>query len=175
MGSQVETSWMGWDADWQKQLKRKHRLAAETYHESNHTSTLVVIETCVFGYKSPFLVVKNFIGIGTIISFLAWILYEITIFTVKSPWNQHFPIVFHENLHEIAIFPWFFLHFSQGLPPAPRSAWRFLDPETQFVSARHVDAAGWTGDPDQIVAFHMLQRGKGPKAADSNHLAVIYK
>jgi hypothetical protein len=54
-----------------KNNSKKHRLAAETYHESNHTSTLVVIETSVFGYKSPFLVVKNFIGIGTIISFLA--------------------------------------------------------------------------------------------------------
>lgn len=54
-----------------KTTQKKHRLAAETYHESNHTSTLVVIETSVFGYKSPFLVVKNFIGIGTIISFLA--------------------------------------------------------------------------------------------------------
>ena len=35
----------------------------------------------------------------------------------------------------------------------------FLDPETQFVSARHVDAAGWTGDPDDIVVFHMLHHG----------------
>ncbi|CAE8655795.1 unnamed protein product [Polarella glacialis] len=35
-------------------------------------------------------------------------------------------------------------------------AWSFLDPETEFVSARHVDMAGWTGDPDNIVAFHML-------------------
>ncbi len=36
----------------------------------------------------------------------------------------------------------------------------FLDPETQFVSARHVDAAGWTGDPDDIVVFHMLHHGQ---------------
>eukprot|EP00435_Cladocopium_sp_Y103_P033365 s521_g8.t1 len=52
--------------------------------------------------------------------------------------------------------------FDQELPVTKDEmpTWHFLDPETQFVSARHVDAAGWTGDPDQIVAFHMLQRGE---------------
>jgi len=48
--------------------------------------------------------------------------------------------------------------FDEALPVRPEEAprWAFLDPETQFVSARHVDVAGWTGDPDDIVAFHML-------------------
>lgn len=57
--------------------------------------------------------------------------------------------------------------------------WRFLDPETQFVSARHVDAAGWTGDPDQIVAFHMLhgdsdQAFASRQFAQRNRLGVGY-
>ena len=30
-----------------------------------------------------------------------------------------------------------------------RPDWLFLDPETRFVSARHVDVAGWYGDPDE--------------------------
>ncbi|CAJ1337173.1 unnamed protein product, partial [Effrenium voratum] len=40
--------------------------------------------------------------------------------------------------------------------PEEMPRWGFLDPETEFVSARHVDVAGWFGDADRIVAFHML-------------------
>eukprot|EP00434_Breviolum_minutum_P002780 symbB.v1.2.002443.t3/scaffold126.1/size312799/7 len=57
--------------------------------------------------------------------------------------------------------------------------WMFLDPETQFVSARHVDAAGWTGDPDDIVVFHMLhgdsdQTYASRQFAQRNHLGSGY-
>ncbi|CAE7241614.1 unnamed protein product [Symbiodinium sp. KB8] len=48
--------------------------------------------------------------------------------------------------------------FESELPVAPERVprWDFLDPETEFVSARHVDVAGWTGDADKIIAFHLL-------------------
>eukprot|EP00439_Symbiodinium_sp_Y106_P081086 s632_g19.t9 len=48
--------------------------------------------------------------------------------------------------------------FENELPVAPEQVpkWDFLDPETEFVSARHVDVAGWTGDADKIIAFHLL-------------------
>ena len=46
-----------------------------------------------------------------------------------------------------------------GMSSAASPAWHFLDPETQFVSARHVDSAGWTGKAEDIVAFHMLWLG----------------
>eukprot|EP00929_Paragymnodinium_shiwhaense_P098125 TRINITY_DN59660_c0_g1_i1.p1 TRINITY_DN59660_c0_g1~~TRINITY_DN59660_c0_g1_i1.p1 ORF type:complete len:647 (-),score=128.63 TRINITY_DN59660_c0_g1_i1:7-1947(-) len=48
--------------------------------------------------------------------------------------------------------------FDHELPVAAEDMprWAFLDPETEFVSARHVDVAGWYGDADRIVAFHML-------------------
>jgi len=51
--------------------------------------------------------------------------------------------------------------------------WAFLDPETEFVSARHVDVAGWTGDPDMIVAFHLLH-GDSDDAAASRQFAARY-
>lgn len=49
--------------------------------------------------------------------------------------------------------------------------WAFLDPETRFVSARHVDVAGWTGDPDDIVAFHFLH-GDSDDAEASRQFAA---
>lgn len=51
--------------------------------------------------------------------------------------------------------------------------WSFLDPETQFVSARHVDDAGWYGDPDNIVAFHLLH-GDSDDSYASHQFAQIY-
>eukprot|EP00397_Hematodinium_sp_SG-2012_P013775 GEMP01013998.1.p1 GENE.GEMP01013998.1~~GEMP01013998.1.p1 ORF type:complete len:312 (+),score=52.56 GEMP01013998.1:987-1922(+) len=45
--------------------------------------------------------------------------------------------------------------FEEALPvKAPR--WDFLDPAVQFVSARHVPVAGWTGDMRDMVIFHFL-------------------
>mmetsp|Transcript_40031 Transcript_40031/g.89805 ORF Transcript_40031/g.89805 Transcript_40031/m.89805 type:complete len:627 (-) Transcript_40031:56-1936(-) len=35
-------------------------------------------------------------------------------------------------------------------------SWDYLDPEIEFVSASHVEGAGWAGNPDDIVAFHLL-------------------
>ena len=54
-----------------------------------------------------------------------------------------------------------------------RRDWMFLDPETQFVSARHVDAAGWTGDPDDIVVFHMLHHGGWHHTVDGRNPANL--
>jgi hypothetical protein len=39
--------------------------------------------------------------------------------------------------------------------PIPR--WAYLDSRSQFVSARHVEDTGWTGNPDtDIYVFHFL-------------------
>ena len=48
--------------------------------------------------------------------------------------------------------------FEHELPAAAEDAprWDFLESGLRFVSARHVDSTGWHGDPDDIVAFHML-------------------
>ncbi|KAF4662521.1 hypothetical protein FOL47_006205 [Perkinsus chesapeaki] len=36
------------------------------------------------------------------------------------------------------------------------SRWGYLEAGVQFVSSRHVEVGGWTGDPDEIVLFHFL-------------------
>eukprot|EP00747_Dinoflagellata_sp_TGD_P020911 gnl/TRDRNA2_/TRDRNA2_128139_c1_seq1.p1 gnl/TRDRNA2_/TRDRNA2_128139_c1~~gnl/TRDRNA2_/TRDRNA2_128139_c1_seq1.p1 ORF type:complete len:239 (-),score=14.12 gnl/TRDRNA2_/TRDRNA2_128139_c1_seq1:40-756(-) len=51
--------------------------------------------------------------------------------------------------------------------------WGYLDPGTEFVSAWHVDDAGWTGDPDKIVAFHLLH-GDSDDAEASRQFASRY-
>merc|ERR1711972_333999 len=51
--------------------------------------------------------------------------------------------------------------------------WAFLDPETRFVSARHVDVTGWTGSPDDIVAFHLLH-GDSDDAMASRQFAARF-
>lgn len=63
--------------------------------------------------------------------------------------------------------------FDEDLPVRPEDTphWAFLDPETEFVSARHVDVAGWTGDPDNIVAFHLLH-GDSDDAEASRQFAA---
>jgi len=65
--------------------------------------------------------------------------------------------------------------FEHELPIAPESVpmWAFLDPETEFVSARHVDVAGWTGNPDRIVAFHLLH-GDSDDAHASRQFAARF-
>lgn len=63
--------------------------------------------------------------------------------------------------------------FDHELPMGPEQTprWNFLDPETQYVSARHVDVAGWTGDADDIVAFHLLH-GDSDDAVASRQFAA---
>jgi len=63
--------------------------------------------------------------------------------------------------------------FDSQLPLSEEESphWGFLDPETLFVSARHVDEAGWYGDPDNIVAFHMLHGDSDDSAASKQFAA----
>ncbi|KAF4690334.1 hypothetical protein FOZ60_000305 [Perkinsus olseni] len=61
--------------------------------------------------------------------------------------------------------------------PIPR--WGYLDGATQFVTAKHVEDTGWTGDPDDIVLLHFLHgdsdAASGVSPAESRGDEIVYR